>query len=157
MGNGPINQAAFSQRLSSIPAGRHSCHAATAHPHDSSAHGPSQPSISAHGTRHRLHRKNRNTASSPSEKQEPTAAIGSGPWRPPSQTGRISVSHFTTIEGMPGITPAHRLPQETVALHQLQNLHFVTECDGNRNLSDRMSKIETLYCFTALLTMDTHF
>lgn len=68
-----------------------------------------------------------------------------------------SVSHFTTIEGMSGITPAHRLPKETVALHQLQNLHFVTEWDGNRNLSDRMSKIETLYCFTALLTVDTQF
>lgn len=47
------------QRLSSLPAGRHCWHSALLRA-SRTTHGPSQPSTSAHGTRHRLHQENRN-------------------------------------------------------------------------------------------------
>lgn len=66
---------------------------------------------------------------------------------------RISLQMKVCLESP--LHPGSHL-QDSWPLSAAKPLQFVTELDGNRNLSHRMSKIEILYCFTALLTMDRH-
>lgn len=116
-------------------------------PHPGTGCSPSQFSISVHAIGCSSRQKNR----------RPWQDTGSGPWRALSQAGRISVSRFSPKKVMSGITPAPRLlSRNSCPIPAAKSLQFASELDGNRNLSHRMSKMEILYCFTALPTMGTH-